>query len=255
MPGNYIPYVYLIGWSTLGKWYYGCRTAKKSSCLYKSGCNPDELMKTYFTSSKYVKAFIKSNGLPDIIKIRKTFKNPKRARRWESRVIIKLKLYENPAWLNKGNSMGSYVMDGEVEERRIARCRKVLTGKKRSKEIGKKISDSKRGKSFSDSHKLALSKASQKVRNPLSDATKTKISVANSGKKRSLETRSLISNVQLGKRKWPGGRPIEQIQKIKDTWANKEELECPHCGIKSTSASCLYRWHFQNCKKNESRQN
>ena len=69
----YIPYTYLIGWSKLNTWYYGSRFALKSNCLYETGCHPDDLFVTYFTSSKYVKNFIKLNGNPDIIQIRKTF--------------------------------------------------------------------------------------------------------------------------------------------------------------------------------------
>ena len=60
-----IPYVYLLGWTSQNKWYYGRRTA--------NGCNPSEFWITYFSSSKYVKQFIEEHGEPDVIQIRKTF--------------------------------------------------------------------------------------------------------------------------------------------------------------------------------------
>ena len=41
--GDRTPYTYLIGWSKLDKWYYGCR--------YGINCHPDDFWKTYFTSS------------------------------------------------------------------------------------------------------------------------------------------------------------------------------------------------------------
>ena len=41
------PYTYLIGWSNLGKWYYGVQ--------YGKGVHPDNLWVTYFTSSSVVK--------------------------------------------------------------------------------------------------------------------------------------------------------------------------------------------------------
>ena len=49
-----IPYTYIIGWSSLNKWYYGVRYAKN--------CKPEDLWKTYFTSSKHVKEFLTGNG-------------------------------------------------------------------------------------------------------------------------------------------------------------------------------------------------
>jgi len=61
----YTPYTYLIGWSEHKKYYYGVRYAK--------GCHPSDLFNPYQTSSKFVKAFIQSFGLPDIIEVRKIF--------------------------------------------------------------------------------------------------------------------------------------------------------------------------------------
>ena len=48
-------YTYLIGWTKYNIQYYGVRYAK--------GCHPDDLWKTYFTSSKYVKEFREKNGM------------------------------------------------------------------------------------------------------------------------------------------------------------------------------------------------
>lgn len=99
----YTPYTYLIGWTKHNKYYYGSRTAKKSKCLYESGCHPDELMKTYFTSSEIVKDFIRDNGPPDIIKIRKTFPDdPKSATKWEGKVLHRLQTGAKDKWLNVG---------------------------------------------------------------------------------------------------------------------------------------------------------
>lgn len=50
------PYTYLIGWSNLNKFYYGAQWNKKS--------NPNDLMTKYFTSSKIVKHYIQTYGLP-----------------------------------------------------------------------------------------------------------------------------------------------------------------------------------------------
>lgn len=92
----YIPFTYIIGWSSLNTYYYGRKTAK--------GCHPSDLWKNYFTSSNYVKDFRKLHGEPDIIQIRKTFpNNPDACKLWESKVLEKLDAQHDPRFLNKKN--------------------------------------------------------------------------------------------------------------------------------------------------------
>lgn len=91
-------YTYLLAWSKQNVAYYGVRYAK--------GCHPDELMKTYLTSSKYVKQALKEFGMPDVIEIRKTFgNNDKKARSWEAKVLRRLKVIRKSNWLNKNDSV------------------------------------------------------------------------------------------------------------------------------------------------------
>lgn len=87
------PYTYLVGWSAHDVWYYGVRFAV--------GCSPDELWKTYFTSSKYVHEFANTHGDPDIIEVRKTFTDPDKAQVWEEKVLKRLKVVERRDFLNK----------------------------------------------------------------------------------------------------------------------------------------------------------
>ena len=91
-----IPYTYLIGWSEHNIWYYGVRYAKK--------CNPSDLWKTYFTSSKYVKEHTELYGDPNIIEIRKTFSYTQQATRWEEKVIRRMNCVRDGNWLNRGNA-------------------------------------------------------------------------------------------------------------------------------------------------------
>lgn len=93
----YKPYTYLIGWSKYNKWYYGVKFAKN--------CNPQDFWKKYFTSSKKVKQFRKKYGEPDIIQIRKTFKEANSARLWEHKVLRRLKVLCNEKWLNESDSI------------------------------------------------------------------------------------------------------------------------------------------------------
>lgn len=90
---SHTPYTYLIGWSKLDRWYYGVRFAKD--------CDPDDLWTKYFTSSKYVKAFRKEHGEPDVIQIRKTFKDAKSAVLWEKAVLARINVVKKEKWLNK----------------------------------------------------------------------------------------------------------------------------------------------------------
>lgn len=90
-------YTYLIGWSEHQKFYYGVRFAK--------GAKPEDLWKTYFTSSKYVKAFRIKYGEPDIISIRKAFIESKDARIWEHKVLRRMKVVNKDKWLNKTDNI------------------------------------------------------------------------------------------------------------------------------------------------------
>lgn len=87
-----VPYTYLIGWSEWNKFYYGVR--------YARGCHPSDLWVTYFTSSSRVKQYAELYGTPDIVKIRKTFKDVETATQWEQKVLRRLKVNKDDRWLN-----------------------------------------------------------------------------------------------------------------------------------------------------------
>lgn len=87
-----IPYVYLIGWSTLNKWYIGSQYSKKA--------DPSNLWTKYFTSSKHVKHFSEENGPPDVLRILKTFDCPIKAKNYEDKLLRRLKVNLDTKWLN-----------------------------------------------------------------------------------------------------------------------------------------------------------
>lgn len=93
-----VPYTYLIGWAKHNVWYYGSQYGKKS--------NPINLWVTYFTSSKYVRAFRMLYGEPDVVQVRKTFATVNEAKEWETKVLKKMKAVESDNWLNKTISDG-----------------------------------------------------------------------------------------------------------------------------------------------------
>lgn len=90
-------YTYRLFWSVNNISYYGVRYAKN--------CHPDDLWKTYFTSSKFVKSQVNLYGDPDIIQIRKTFgNNSLKAKQWEEKVLKRLNVLHNNKWLNQSNN-------------------------------------------------------------------------------------------------------------------------------------------------------
>lgn len=91
------PYTYLIRWPQLNISYYGVR--------YAQDCNPSDLWNPYKTSSHHVKEFIKENGEPTVIQVRKVFANAVLAQEWEHRVLKRMKVVGNGQWLNRNDRM------------------------------------------------------------------------------------------------------------------------------------------------------
>lgn len=132
--------------------YYGVRYAKK--------CDPSELWKTYFTSSKYVSKYRKEYGEPDIIEIRKTFNDNTKARIWESKVLKKIDAKNRNDYLNKTDNI-SIVNTVETNLKTAERMKILKTGSKNLKlsELNKlKIGNLNPSKRFDVKIKLSLAK-------------------------------------------------------------------------------------------------
>lgn len=97
------PYTYLIGWTNLNLFYYGVRFGKY--------CEPNDLFKTYFTSSKRVKAITLECGSPDIIEIRRTFNSKQKAYAWEQTVLRRMNVLHDSRFLNA--SIGGTYLAGQ----------------------------------------------------------------------------------------------------------------------------------------------
>lgn len=90
----YPSYTYLIGWSNIDIWYYGVR-------LGNNRMPSDDLWQKYFTSSKLIKKYREKLGEPDIVEVRKTFRNNKDAINWEIKVLKRLQVLKKDKWLNR----------------------------------------------------------------------------------------------------------------------------------------------------------
>ena len=160
-------YTYLLAWSNNQKYYYGVR--------YANNAHPDDLFNTYFTSSKYVKKFIKEYGDPDIIQIRKTFNTKESARQWENRVLNRMDVMHDDRSLNMTNNF-AFRSEGRTPEH-CANLSKSLTGRY-SPFTGKTHSDEAKKKN-SQKHK---GKPSPRKGAVLSDETKQKLSASKKGR-------------------------------------------------------------------------
>ena len=134
------PYTYLIGWQTQNKWYYGVRFAK--------GCHPNDLWNPYKTSSKHVKKMIEENGNPDIIQIRKIFKDQNAARVWESKVLKKMNVIKDNRFINKSDNISIALECSMYKHTNETRLKKSMMriGKKHSEETKTKIRQSNSGR-------------------------------------------------------------------------------------------------------------
>ncbi len=127
MSTEYIPYTYLIGWSRLNKWYYGSRSANTKRNI----ANPNDLFKTYFTSSKVVKRYIEIHGQPDIVQIRRVFATGNEAKNWEVRVLKRIK-YLKSKFINLNFGGSDVILKGPTHP---------MYGKTHTNESKQKISD------------------------------------------------------------------------------------------------------------------
>jgi hypothetical protein len=137
----YSPYTYYIFHPLTNQHYYGVRYAKN--------CHPDDLWKTYFTSSKKVKQLIKQYGKDGFtVQVRRVFNNLEEALSWEERVLRRLKVLDRDNWLNE--SIGG----------------KHFRNIKRSEIARKKHSEKTKGRPLTEEHKKAISEASKGKKMP-----------------------------------------------------------------------------------------
>jgi hypothetical protein len=139
---EYVPYTYLIGWSKLDRWYYGAQTGVARTA------NPKNLWTVYYTSSVYVKKFRQLHGEPDVIQIRKTFKDKESCLYWEYQVLKRLKAVKSPRWLNKGVSGKTFYC-----------VRYGSDNPSNRPEVRQKIREALKGRQFTDEHRNKISLA------------------------------------------------------------------------------------------------
>lgn len=143
-----MPYTYLIGWSSLNKYYYGVR--------YVDGCDPSDLFIEYFTSSNLVLELYEAVGHPDIIEIRRTFETAQAAIAWEHKVLRRIGIGDGDKWLNR-NVAGAIIHTDDVR-RKISEAKKG----KPARNKGVPCSEEQKAKISATRKRLGLGKKSAK---------------------------------------------------------------------------------------------
>lgn len=209
------PYVYAIMWTDLNLAYLGVR--------YGKDCHPDDLWKTYFTSSEFVRETRLLHGEPDHIEIIETFLTLEEATYCELEIISTFELHRNPAFLNRACGRATCVekspavrakISAKLKGRKrspeeceaISKAKKGRKGRRHSDETKLKMRLAKLGKKNSPEHCANMGKAlAGKKRGPLSAEAKAKISAAKKGRKIPAEVVERVSKALKGK-PWSAAR-------------------------------------------------
>lgn len=210
------PYTYIIGWKSIGLWYYGVRYANKRVAR-------EDLWHRYFTSSKRVKECRQHHGEPDVIIVHREFTTKEEAVEFERGFLCAANAVDSPFWLNAIIPDSGFVNKEctpqtrrKISEMSVIRER-FLNDKPKMKSEMKLL----REKWKRESH-------AQYWASPRAVDHKETISAAHTGKIVSNETKK------------------KQSEKAKER--ESRILTCPHCG-KTGKGRIMFRWHFDACSK------
>ena len=234
-----MPFTYLIGWSIADKWYIGSRWA--------DGCAPSDLWVTYFTSYKYVEAFRKQYGEPDVIEIDRVFNDKKSALEREIFLLKTNRVKERECFLNKAVG-GVYDPNDPAIRAKNAAAR---TGVPQSKQWIENRTAWKRGVPHTQEHREAISKSHLGVK--LSEqhcAAISKVKKGNTNRRGTSTTEEGKRNIALSKLGTRHPETTKQKMSASHLGTKYKIVTCPVCNA-TGGESAMKRWHFDNCKFKE----
>ena len=247
MKVQYTPYTYLVGWSTLDRWYYGVEYSNHTGKV----ANPSNLWTTYFGTSKHLSEFRRINGEPDVIQVRKTFLTKEAACNWESKVLKRMNVIRDARWLNKTDNKG-IVLDKFEDEHK----KKISIAQKESWK--RRLADpnfihpakGREGRKWTQEEKDTASSLRKGVKKPAGFSEK--LSEAHKGKKKTPEHIAALAIAQRNLNTITNGTITTRINKElpipEGFWvgiAPRPRVHCTHCdrlvdttNIKRHEAKC-----------------
>lgn len=228
----YLAYTYLVANKITNQFYYGSRY--KNIKLNRSA--EDDLWIHYFTSSKTVKQLINDYG-PDS---------------FTTSIIYESCIYDACYWkeqeLIAENISNPLCMNVHYLNRADGVHIFSTAGRKASDETRKKISIAKLN--MSDDTRRKISKTKTGVSTvPCSAETKNKISVSNTGLKRSLEQCSNISKSKLGKLNPNYNKPRSETTKLKSSASQLKNRDAKSVAGKLKWADPVYRQMMMDARR------
>lgn len=157
------PYTYCLTHLPSGKRYYGVK--------WSEGCHPSTFWTEYKTSSDIVKELIAVDGEDTFtFEIRKIFKSPEDAKKWEKTVLRRLNVPHNDRWFNRHVPGDGFCVVGprsEETKRKISAGNKgkpsPRKGKTLSKETRRNMSNAQGKRVFSPETRAKMSESRKKM--------------------------------------------------------------------------------------------
>ena len=159
-----IYYTYLLKHIPTNTFYYGVRFAE--------GSHPEEFWKTYFTSSKKKIPELREQYGDDSFEfeIRKTFTDRQKAIDWESKVLRRMKVLENPEiWLNRTDNrailnevsptLGRILSENQKSAIAEANKKRIISDETREKLKARPRTQGFSGRNHSEESRLKIKKS------------------------------------------------------------------------------------------------
>ncbi len=247
---EYVPYTYLIIHKTTGLWYYGSQYANSKNRV----ANPENLWKSYFTSSKVIKRLIEEYGINDFdFQIRKTFTSKEKTLEWEQKVLRRITKIDKCININRNANSGFTTLDmikitDGVVEKMIHKYEDIPDGFRRGRIIeGNKnnrikiiekhwITDGKSEKWIDKCEKIPKNWYLGRVCKP----TANKI-IVNDG------VNDFFIDPEMFDKKIHKKGYIESRQTENNSF--RQKVKCPYCCIEVNKGN-YKQYHDKNCKLN-----
>jgi hypothetical protein len=245
------PYTYLIRHKPTDRVYYGVRTANKHE-------PQEDLWHQYFTSSPKIQQLIEETGQDSFdVEIRRVFKTKEQAVAWETRVLRRCRVLEDERWINQ--NVAGYIVPTEESRKKIS---DYHTGKAKSQEHKKNLSESQKGKPKKSKayqtpeYRALMSKLKSGPNNPMygkgcTPERAAKIGAANKGKTPANKgvpmSEEQKAKIRATKAANPTRISTESIaaRSAKIRGQKRVKIYCPHCD-RDIARGWYYR-HGDHC--------